>query len=134
MFGTHSTITKRHGGDGPMSGVSALRKKTRQLEKFRRACDEAGLEDSFRSALLSVDIFIEKCRAFASAPEDRKEISQAMVSQYNEATSALIALANAANAAGINLHTELKEIFGTVNDVMGAMGLSRDASLERQAP
>jgi hypothetical protein len=135
MFGMDSTSTKRRGGaDDVRWGVSALRKKTKQLEKFRDACNDAGLEDVFASATQSVDMFIEKCRAFARAPENPDKISQAIVSQYNEVTSALITLANAANTAGINLHAELREMFGNVNDVMDAMGLASEASLERQAP
>ena len=129
IFGMHSTSTKRRREpDNVMLGLSALRKKTQQLEKFRHACREAGMDDGFASATQTLDLFIEKSRAFARAHEDRKEISQAIVSQYNEVTSALITLGNAANAAGINLHTELREIFGTVNDVMSAMGIAREAS------
>lgn len=117
-----------------MSDVSALRKKTKQLGKFRHACNEAGLEDGFASTTQSLDVFIEKCRAFARAPENSEEMSQAIISQYNEVVSALITLANAANVAGINLLAELRDIFGTINDLMETMGLARDASLERQTP
>ena len=52
--------------------------------------------------------------------------AHAIVSQYKEATSNLIKLAISANAAGINLHGELREVFETINELMRTMGLAQD--------
>ena len=85
-----------------------------------------GLAEDFKNAALSGDMFTAKCLAFVNARGDSDEASHAIVSQYKEATSNLIMLANSANGAGINLHGELREVFETINELMRTMGLTQD--------
>ena len=109
-----------------MSGVSVLEDKLNRLNKFTQACDEAGLAEDFKNAALSAHTFAAKCLAFVNARGDSDEATHAIVSQYKEATSNLITLANSANVAGINLHGELREVFETINELMRTMGLAQD--------
>ena len=122
---TTRDVTKGRTGD-VMSGVSVLEDKLNRLNKFTQACDEAGLAEDFKNAALSARVFNAKCLAFVNARGDSDEATHAIVSQYKEATSNLITLANSANVAGINLHGELREVFETINELMRTMGLTRD--------
>ena len=124
---TTRDFTKGRTGAGDiMSGLSALEDKLNRLNKFRQACDEAGLAGDFKNATLSAHMFNAKCLAFVNARGDSDEATHAIVSQYKEATSNLITLANSANVAGINLHGELREVFETINELMRTMGLAQD--------
>jgi hypothetical protein len=124
---TTGDFTKGRAGTGDiLSSVSALEEKLNRLNKFTQACDEAGLADDFKNAALSAHAFTAKCLAFVNARGDSDEATRAIVSQYKEATSNLITLANSANMAGINLHGELREIFETMNELMRTMGLAQD--------
>jgi hypothetical protein len=124
---TTGDFTKGRAGTGDiLSSVSALEEKLNRLNKFTQACDEAGLADDFKNAALSAHTFTAKCLAFVNARGDSDEATRAIVSQYKEATSNLITLANSANMAGINLHGELREVFETMNELMRTMGLAQD--------
>ena len=109
-----------------MSGVSVLKNKIKNLNKFRQACEEAGLEDDLKKAALSARAFATKCLAFINTRGDLEEVTQAVVSQYKEVTSNLMGLAISANSAGVNLQTEAREVYETINDLMGRMGLAPD--------
>ena len=109
-----------------MSGVSVLEDKLNRLNKFTQACDEAGLAEDFKNAALSAHVFTAKCLAFVNARGGSDEATHAIASQYKEATSNLITLANSANVAGINLHGELREVFETMNELMRTMGFAQD--------
>ena len=109
-----------------MSGVSVLHNKIKHLNKFRHACDEAGLGDDFHKAAVSAHAFAAKCLAFKNARGDLEDVTQAVLSQHEEVTSNLMALAISTNSAGINLQTEAREIYEALNDLMGKMGLPRD--------
>lgn len=109
-----------------MSGVSVLHNKIKHLNKFRHACDEAGVEGELDKAVLSVDAFAAKSLAFKNARGDLEGIRQAVLSQYEEVTSNLMGLAISANSAGVNLQTEARGVYETVNDLMRTMGLARD--------
>ena len=50
------------------------------------------------------------------------EAIEVIRSRYKEVTSNLMALAISANSAGINLQTETRNIFDTVNNLMGILG------------
>ena len=132
MLGSRSKSTTRDftkgrtGAGDVMSGVSVLEDKLNRLNKFTQACDEAGLAEDFKNAALSAHMFTAKCLAFVNARGDSDEATHAIVSQYKEATSNLITLANSANVAGINLHGELREVFETINELMRTMGLAQD--------
>src|SRR6185312_14374762 len=60
-----------------MSGVSVLHNKIQHLNKFRRACDEAGVEGDLEKAVLSVDAFAAKCLAFKNARGDLEGVRRA---------------------------------------------------------
>ena len=108
-----------------MSSVSVLHNKIKHLNEFRQACDEAGLGDDFRKAAISARAFAAKCLAFKNAPGELEEATQAALSQYEEVTSNLMALAISTNSAGINLQTEAREVYEALNDLIGKMGLAR---------
>jgi hypothetical protein len=107
-----------------MSGVSVLHNKIKHLNKFRHACDEAGVEGELDKAVLAVDAFAAKSLAFKNARGDLEEVTQAVLSQYEEVTSNLMGLAISANSAGVNLQTEARGVYETVNDLMRTMGLA----------
>ena len=109
-----------------MSGVSVLHNKIQHLNKFRRACDEAGVEGELDKAVLSVDAFAAKCLAFKNARGDLEGVRRAVLFQYEEVTSNLMGLAISANSAGVNLQAEARGVYETVNDLMRTMGLARD--------
>ena len=109
-----------------ISGVSVLHTKIKHLNEFRQACDEAGLGDDFHKAAVSAHAFAAKCLAFKNARGDLEDVTQAVLSQHEEVTSNLMALAISTNSAGINLQTEAREIYEALNDLMGKMGLPRD--------
>ena len=109
-----------------MSGVSLLQNKIKHLNKFRHACDEAGLEDDLKKAALSAHAFATTCLAFINTRGDLEEVTQAVLSQYEEVTSNLMVLTIFANSAGVNLQMEARELYETINDLMGTMGLARD--------
>ena len=109
-----------------MSGVSVLHNKIKHLNKFRHACDEAGLGDDFHKAAVSAHAFAAKCLAFKNARGDLEEVTQAVLFQYEQVTSNLMGLAISANSAGVNLQTEARGVYETVNDLMRTMGLARD--------
>ena len=109
-----------------MSGVSVLDNRITHLNKFMHVCDEAGLGDDFHKAAISAHAFAAKCLAFKNARGDLEDVTQAVLSQYEEVTSNLMALAISTNSAGINLQTEAREIYEALNDLMGKMGLPRD--------
>ena len=114
------------------SSVSVLHKKIKHLNKFSQACDEAGLGDDLKKAALSARAFATKCLAFINTRGDLEEVTQAVLSQYEEVTSNLMGLAISANSAGVNLQTEAREVYETVNDLMGTMGLTTQAPYERK--
>ena len=109
-----------------ISGVSVLHTKIKHLNEFRQACDEVGLGDDFHKAAISAHAFAAKCLAFKNARGDLEDVTQAVLSQYEEVTSNLMALAISTNSAGINLQTEAREVYETLNDLMEKMGLARD--------
>jgi hypothetical protein len=106
--------------------VSAVEKKLAQLNKFRQACEQAGLIEDFRKAELSTRAFTAECLTFVRARRASDDSTNAIVSQYGEVTTNLITLANSANSAGITLHGETRAIFESINDLMQKMGLGRD--------
>ena len=118
-----STKGRMEAGD-IMSGVSVLEDKLDRLNKFTRACDEAGLAEDFKNVALSTRMFTAKCLVVARGGSVKD--SHAIVSQYQEATSNLTKLAISANAAGLTLHRELREVFETINELMRTMGLAQD--------
>jgi hypothetical protein len=109
-----------------ISRASALRDKIKQLNKFSRACDEAGLAEDFSNAARSTNAFAAKCLGFINTQGASDEATQSILSQHKEATSNLMALALSANSAGINLQTEARDVFDTINDLMEILGLARD--------
>ena len=109
-----------------MSGVSVLHNKIKHLNKFRHACDEAGVEDDLDKAVLSAHAFAAKSLALINTRGDLEEVTQAVLSQYEEVSSNLMGLAISANSAGVNLQTEARGVYETVNDLMRRMGLARD--------
>ena len=122
---TKGDSTKGLSGTGDVvSGVSVLEDKLNPLNKFAQACDEAGLAEDFKNVTLSIHVLTATCLAFVNGGSD--EATHAISSQYKEATSNLIMLANSANVAGINLHAELREVFETMNSLMRTMGLAQD--------
>ena len=70
--------------------------------------------------------FATKCLAFINTRGDLEEVTQAVRSQHEEVTSNLMGLAISANSAGVNLQTEAREVYETVNDLMGTMALARE--------
>ena len=76
-----------------ISGVSVLHTKIKHLNEFRQACDEVGLGDDFHKAAISAHAFAAKCLAFKNARGDSEDVTQAVLSQYEEVTSNLMALA-----------------------------------------
>jgi hypothetical protein len=124
---TKGDSTKGRSGTGDVvSGVSVLEDKLNPLNKFAQACDEAGLAEDFKNVTLSIHVLTATCLAFVNARGGSDEPTHAISSQYKEATSNLIMLANSANVAGINLHAELREVFETMNELMRTMGLAQD--------
>jgi len=57
------------------------------------ARDEVGLGDDFHKAAISAHAFAAKCLAFKNARGDLEDVTQAVLSQYEEVTSNLTALA-----------------------------------------
>ena len=76
-----------------ISGVSVLHNRITHLNKFMHVCDEAGLGDDFHKAAISAHAFAAKCLAFKNARGDLEDVTQAVLSQYEEVTSNLTALA-----------------------------------------
>ena len=76
-----------------ISGVSVLDNRITHLNKFMHVCDEAGLGDDFHKAAISAHAFAAKCLAFKNARGDLEDVTQAVLSQYEEVTSNLMALA-----------------------------------------
>ena len=132
MLGSLSGSTKRHTTEGRVgsgevtSGVSVLEDKLDRLNKFAQTCDDAGLAEDFMKAAAAAHKFAADCLNFVKDPRDSDEAMQHIVSQHKDATSNLIKLAISANAAGINLHEALREIFDAINELMRTMGLARE--------
>ena len=108
-----------------VSGVSVLHNRITHLNKFMHVCDEAGLGDDFHKAVLSAHAFAAKCLAFKNARGDLEEVTQAVLSQYEEVTSNLMGLAISANSEGVNLQKEARGVYETLNDLMRTMGLGQ---------
>jgi hypothetical protein len=108
------------------SGATALESKVRQLNKFKQACDEAGLTQDFENAAVSARAFAAKSLGYLTAGDNLDEARENVLANYEKVTLNLATLAVAANSAGINLQAEARAVFDVTNDLMAKMGLARE--------
>jgi hypothetical protein len=102
------------------TGVLGLQDKIYCLKKFQQTCDQAGLGVDYENAVSSVNAFAAKCLALSHSRCRSAEVLQGIIAMQKEATSNLMSLALSANARGINLQAEVRQIYETLTDITRA--------------
>jgi hypothetical protein len=107
--------------------VSAVEDEVSKLYKFKTRCDQNGLGAEYENAIASANAFAAVYRTLANRHVEYRQFSNTIRAQHEKATSDLMSLALAANASGINLQAEVRQIYEAINGLMRrTVGLAHD--------